>query len=510
MNPNAFLLLSATGLCLLLALAVLFLRRNSIFGWCFAFGMLVFAAESVCGAMTVRAASPEALRFWQTLTLFAKSFVPGVWLAFSLTYSRGNYREFLTRARGLLVAALLLPLPALLLFQTGALQVLPTEEGANEWWVMYGGAAKVLNGVLLLFSVLIIANLEKTFRAAIGTMRWRIKFLVLGLGVIFGARIYTGSQVLLFSQQPAGLMVIEATALLVGGMLITVAYLRRGWSDVDVYPSRTVLQSSVTVIVAGAYLFVVGVLAQIVAAIGGAEYFQVQALVILLGITGLVTLLLSDRLRERLQRLISRHFKRPQHDSQKLWSHFTERLSRETDETGLAAAGAHLISETFQALSVTVWLWEEQQTRLVFAASTAQVAAGVSEPAGAPIRREVPAEDIAAKTEPFDVDKITASWADALREANPGHFETGGIRLGVPVISGTKWLGLAVLRDRVNAVPYTHEEIELLKCIGNQLAAGLLNLRLTAEIMRARELEAFQTVSAFFVHDLKNAASSLN
>ena len=28
--------------------------------------------------------------------------------------------------------------------------------------------------------------------------------------------------------------------------------------------------------------------------------------------------------------------------------------------------------------------------------------------------------------------------------------------------------------------------------------------------MRARELETFQTVSAFFVHDLKNAASSLN
>ena len=38
----------------------------------------------------------------------------------------------------------------------------------------------------------------------------------------------------------------------------------------------------------------------------------------------------------------------------------------------------------------------------------------------------------------------------------------------------------------------------------------LLNLRLANEVARARELEAFRTMSAFFVHDLKNAAASLN
>ncbi|MEO5722513.1 MAG: ATP-binding protein, partial [Chthoniobacterales bacterium] len=73
-----------------------------------------------------------------------------------------------------------------------------------------------------------------------------------------------------------------------------------------------------------------------------------------------------------------------------------------------------------------------------------------------------------------------------------------------------KSLGLCILADRVSGVPYTTEEFELLKCIGDQLGASLLKVKLTGEIMRARELEAFQTVSAFFVHDLKNAASSLN
>jgi putative PEP-CTERM system histidine kinase len=37
----------------------------------------------------------------------------------------------------------------------------------------------------------------------------------------------------------------------------------------------------------------------------------------------------------------------------------------------------------------------------------------------------------------------------------------------------------------------------------------VLNVRLTAEILQGRELEAFRTMSTFFVHDLKNAASTL-
>jgi putative PEP-CTERM system histidine kinase len=50
----------------------------------------------------------------------------------------------------------------------------------------------------------------------------------------------------------------------------------------------------------------------------------------------------------------------------------------------------------------------------------------------------------------------------------------------------------------------------LLRCVGDQVAAGLLNGQLSQKLVQAKELEAFQTMSAFFVHDLKNTASTLN
>ena len=97
-----------------------------------------------------------------------------------------------------------------------------------------------------------------------------------------------------------------------------------------------------------------------------------------------------------------------------------------------------------------------------------------------------------------------------MKEVNSAQFRNGGSRICLPLSAGDRWLGWAILADRVNGLPYTIEELDLLKCIGDQIAAVLLNLRLTDELMLAKELEAFQTMSTFFVHDLKNAASTLS
>ena len=94
-------------------------------------------------------------------------------------------------------------------------------------------------------------------------------------------------------------------------------------------------------------------------------------------------------------------------------------------------------------------------------------------------------------------------------EKSNGQFRSGGSPICVPLIGGEHWLGVIVLADRVRGLGYSAEEMDLLKCIGEQVAASLLKLRLTEEIMERKELEAFQTMSAFLIHDLKNAASTL-
>jgi putative PEP-CTERM system histidine kinase len=506
-NPNSVLALVAATFSAVLAVAAVCRGRRSLATWCFSVGMMTFALESLFGALWLAASVPERAAFWAGLTFVTKSFLPGIWLCFSFTYSRGGFRGFSLRSRFLVLAALLVPVGVSLLLWEQLAPVLPLS--SESWWIRSHAAAKILYGSLLLVTVLVLMNLEKTFRSAVGTMRWKIKFIVLGLVIVFGARIYTLSQGLLFSGQVLPFTDVDTAALLIGSALMAWAFLRSGFGEIDVYPSHAILRTSLTILLVGAYLFIVGVLGQIVAWTGEPGRFRFQAFVVLLGFALLAVLSFSSRIRQSIGRFVSRHFKRPQYDFRQIWTRFTQCTSSVLDQPALCASAAKLISETFGILSVTIWLFDEQD-RLTFAASTSKseddiigsflTLAGL-EPAPASVRE---------LSSPFDLEKAKGDFAEILRRLSSSQFRTGGNRVCTPLWTGERCIGVVILADRVGGVPYTVEELDLLKCLGDQIAVGLLNLRLTEEVMRAKELQAFQAISAFFIHDLKNAASTLS
>ena len=217
-------------------------------------------------------------------------------------------------------------------------------------------------------------NLERTFRSAVGTMQWRIKFIVIGLGIIFGARIYTASQALLFSEGILVLSSVDSVALLIGCALIVVAFLRSGFGEIEVYPSHAVLRTSLTFVLAGAYLFVVGVLAQVVARTGKAGAFELQALMVLLAFAGLAVALLSNRIQAKDAFFCQPSFQKAAvRFSTDLDAVHTIHVQRVWAVRRSCAAAAKLISETFNVLSVSIWLFDGQE-RLAFAASTSRSA----------------------------------------------------------------------------------------------------------------------------------------
>ena len=493
-----------------LAVAALLNGRRSLARWCFFAGMVTLAAESALGGISLAESQPEKVAYWESLVLVTRALLPGFWLTFSLVYSRGNYREFLATWGYFLAAAFLVPIGIALGFRSDLAHMLPPTDAGEGWILRFGQAGRALNVLYLIAMVMVLSNFEKTFRSTVGTMRWRIKYVVLGLGVIFAARIYTLSQDLLYSHYDLTLINIETGALLIGCAMMTVGYFRSGIGEIDVYPSRSVLQGTVTVLLAGGYLFAIGLLAQLIALLGGTGSFKTQAFVVLLGIAGLAALLLSDRLRQKIQRFVSRHFKRPEHDFRRVWLLFTQRTSGVLDRDSVCSIAAKLISETFNVLSVTIWRVDEQNEKLIFGASTALTAHDAGSDEGKLSLRFTVPPATGKIALPFDLEQVKEEWAENLKRATVPQFPNGGNRICLPLSVGDRWLACAILADRVNGLPYTVEELDLLKCIGDQIAAVLLNLRLTNELMLAKELEAFQTMSAFFVHDLKNTTSSLS
>ncbi len=510
MNHAAILAFAAASVSGALALLFAWYERRSVAHLSFVAGMVVLAAESIFGGLAAAATLPDEMIYWQSWKLLAMSLLPGIWLFFSLSYGRGNYREFLARWRFLLAVAFLIPVILIVFFDDELIIPAVEAKGGNHLVLNFGMPGTFLNIFFLIGAVFVLMNLERTYRAAVGTMRWRIKFMILGLGMLFVVRAYISTQALLFHALDLPLQTVNSVALLVACLLISRSLFRAGHFDMDVYPSHAVLQNSFTVLLTAIYLLIVGVFAQVVTFLGGDTTFPLKAFVVLVALVLLAILLLSDRVRMQTRRFVSRHFQRPLYDYRTVWRRFTEGTASCVKQAELCHAAVKLMTDIFQALSVSIWLVDEKKEKLIFAASTF-----LSETKGNELNPEtaVAIEVISAlrnHPDPVDIDGSEEAWAATLQKCHPEEFRKGGNRVCVPLLINGDIVGLLVLGDRVGGVPFSLQDFDLLKSVGDQIAASLLKVQLSQKLLQAKELEAFQTMSAFFVHDLKNTASTLN
>jgi putative PEP-CTERM system histidine kinase len=482
---------------------------RSISVWLFVVGISLLAAESaLLGLATDTPLVEEAAR-WQYWRLAAMSLLPSVWMLFSLSYARGSYRDFFRQWRYAVIGALVVPIVLVSVFPRDQIFTRLDEIDREnwEWAFQLRPAGFAFYAVFLISTVVVLMNLERTFRAAVGTMRWRIKFMILGLIILFAVRGYTCSQALLWQSMDPSLVALDCGGLVLGCLLM-VRSLFRDASEVAVFPSKDVLKNSLTVLVAGIYSVCVAILFKLA---GWVESFEAKALVFLIVLVGVMVAALSDRARMHTRRFISRYFQKPLYDYRTVWRTLTEGIASRVQQTELCQATVVLISEIFQVLSVTIWLVDEKRENLVFASSTS-----LSGAAGAgmhPQKEEAMAIFQALQThrDPADFETSKEDWAVALRRLTPTQFpDSGGSRICVPLLGGGLLLGVIALGDRVGGIFFSLQDFELLRCVGDQVAAGLLNSQLSQKLLQAKELEAFQTMSAFFVHDLKNTASTLN
>src|SRR4030095_9735521 len=129
--------------------------------------------------------------------------------------------------------------------------------------ILLGWPGRILQLFFLCTSILILYNIERTIRSSTGRMRWQIKFMALGVALLFAFRIYLSSQQLLFSTVDTGFVTTAAVALIAANLLFAIFLLRGSSLNVDVYLSTAAIQNSLTVTLVGIYLVSVGALAHV-------------------------------------------------------------------------------------------------------------------------------------------------------------------------------------------------------------------------------------------------------
>lgn len=458
----------------LLAIAVLARNHRSVAHWSFAAGLLLLALTQVSAGLKAG--------------FFALA--PGALFVFSLTFARAEWRQYIRKWIFAVPACLALPVSAL--------------------WIT-GEDGRIFHAFVLCIAILILGNLEKTLRGATGYIRWQIKFVVLGMACICASWIYVGSQALIYSEIPPGIDIVHPVMLIVGGCFLGWGLLRSQFLNVGVYPSRATIEYSLTALLASAYLIVIGLLAYFVRYYNPERLLPLDALLIMVALAGLGMLLLSDRLREQLKRFVTRHFKRPLYDYRKAWMDLTEKTNALIRMDDLCKTVASIISQTFSILSVNIWLCDEAREKLSLAGSTVFSGAQVDDlqRSGAAVAGLL--KEVGGRSAPLDLRENMLEWAEDIMKAKPEYFAEFKMRYIVPIQTGGFLVGILTLNDdRVGKAPLSIEDQDLLNAYCAQLAARVLQLRLSEKVRRAHEIEAFQHVSTFFVHDLKNLASRLS
>jgi putative PEP-CTERM system histidine kinase len=506
MTFYAILHYSAACFCAGVAIFALLRDQRSFVHLIFALGLAALAIESVFMGLTAQALLPEQAISWQQSRLMVSALLPGIWLLFSLSFGREDKRRLPAKWKWAVLAIFLLHLVFVSLLRADFFRDTPVYI-PNGWEFGLGWSGYAFHVCYLLSLVLIVMVLEQILRASKGRKRWQIKFFVFAIGGIFAIRIYTVSHTLVFQMMNPEIEVVNAAALLAASFLIVVAIFRAGNLQMEIYLSQKILYNSLTVMVVGIYFLAMGIST---VSLQNVLSFPFRVLLIFLALLGMFMLLFSDRLRLKMKRFVSRHFRRPQYDYREVWMTFTQRTATLLEEKALCDAVSKLISEMFDTLSVSLWLLDNKGKDIRWGASTA-ISSGRAEELS-DLQKGIPELVDIFRRQPalLDLEDQTAANADNLRQSLPDHFQEPRTRYILPLSTGNNLLGFITMGDRVRGYSFSIEEMDLLQTIAAQVASNLLNIRLSERLRRSGEMEAFQKLAAFFVHDLKNLASKLS
>jgi putative PEP-CTERM system histidine kinase len=366
--------------------------------------------------------------------------------------------------------------------------------------VVLGSLGHVAYTFILVALVVGLAQIEQILRVTRDPVRRQLKFVLIGLGGLGGYEIYQASQLFLIPAWRVEHAVVGGLAALISVGLIAYGVGRRRLLDIKtkVYISPQFLYGSLTFVAVGLYLVAVGLIAGIFRLTGWAAAVELSALVAFVAAVGLVVVLSTRQARAELRGYIARNFYRSKYDYRAKWLEVAEVFRAAESVEAILDRLIELLSRTFGAVRITLWMRYEGDGRFH------QVRSTTTEPAPQPLPASHPVLAWLLHTDvPVEVDRAMDEDLDPFLEASQA-------RLCVPIRIGNELIAFVALSRELRGERYGTDDCDLLRAISHHVGMLLSNARLAEERRSAAELEALHRFSAFCLHDLKNLAARLS
>ena len=373
----------------------------------------------------------------------------------------------------------------------------------------------VIWGFILCALFLGLSRLEQIFRSFRDPLRHRLKHILIGLGGLACISMAQGFHLLLVPVWKQDFIWAQGVAAWSSILLMSFGLGR--WRlqpfSQKVHISHQAFYASLTVVCVGGYLVLVGMVAMVIQQTGWEVKESLEVVLIFLAVLTLVVVMLSRQARAEFQQFVSRHFSRSKYDYRDKWLEVTETFSACKDIQEVWNRYLEWLSRTFIGSRVTIWkhfdvdgryhqIRKERRRRKW----TEKKPSHTSEDPSPILETHPVILEMKARQKPVVVQESQPAgedWDEFLQVTQA--------QVCVPLMTGDRrLLGFCTLGKKPGDTEYDQDDFYLLRSIAHHVTMLLVIFQLQEERNSSAKWEAVHRFSGFYMHDLKNLASTLS
>jgi putative PEP-CTERM system histidine kinase len=356
----------------------------------------------------------------------------------------------------------------------------------------------VLSAVGLMFAEQLVRNFNQD-------RTWYAKSFCIGVGGLFVYDFLLYSSALLYSNIDTGLWQVRGWLNVLIVVLVILSIRHYSVYDIRFRISRQVM--FYMAMLTGA------VVALVMLAIGGLylkQYGKFEQNITVLaflaaGVGFILVFIYSQELRAKLKVFLSLHFYTHKYDYRDEWIKFIRTLTMGDDDVHIHYRVIKSVADIVKSNEGSLWL--RRDNAFVPASSMGiKFASNAHEPVGSGFIEFLEKWQWVINVDEY---QTTPDLYSGMELPN-WLLSCKKCWLVVPVMLQHKLIGFIVVGRSYGGRHFNWEDIDVLKISGRQVASYLALLDTTEQLMDARQFEAFNRLSAFVVHDLKNVVAQLS
>ena len=355
-------------------------------------------------------------------------------------------------------------------------------------------------------SIIGLILIEQLFRNTRTEERWPIKFLCFGIGSIFAYDFFIYSNALLVKSIDTDLWSARGfiNALVVPLIAISAAKNSK-WSP-NVFVSRRIMLHTTAILGAGLYLMIMALGGFYIREFSGTWGGVAQIIFFFGAIVLLLLLMFSGSIRAWLKVFLNKHFYNYKYDYRDEWMRFTKTLAKASPEGHFRERAIKAIAEIIDSTGGVLWLKDDfGNFSMVTHWNMPLKIEEVEAPDSSLVRFLEKSQwiidlDEYCNDQEFYEDLQLPAWLSECEDA----------WLIVPLMQLDRLKGFILLARPRLAKTFNWEDSDLLKAASRQAASYLILLDTTEKLVDASQFEAFNRLSAYIVHDIKNVVAQLD